>query len=166
MVMKRSCQLVSQPYFFLHSGFIKYNLMRTMQQQEEWLRQQDGAPVRCKVVPQFVNAFSWFVSPISLGFMEAISILTMVYKPTYNWWGHHLVDGFWKRESPSRNGWFNFSWPYGKPHVVLHLPGDFRGRSSSESFLWLEIRARIFTSPVAFFGGMIVLFCICLVRSW
>jgi hypothetical protein len=23
---------------FLHSGFIKYNLMRTMQQQEEWLR--------------------------------------------------------------------------------------------------------------------------------
>ena len=66
MVMKRSCQLVSQPYFFLHSGFIKYNLMRTMQQQEEWLWQQDGvgfgeamagdgAPVRCKVVPQFVS---------------------------------------------------------------------------------------------------------------
>ena len=35
-----------------------------------------------KVVPQFVNAFSWFISPISLGFIEVISILTMVYKPT------------------------------------------------------------------------------------
>ena len=42
-----------------------------------------GAPVQNRV--QLVN-----ITPSSLWFMVDISILTRVYKPTYNW-GHHIV---------------------------------------------------------------------------
>jgi len=45
---------------------------------------QGGAPVRNRV--QLVN-----ITPISLWFMVDISILTIVYKPTYYWGGHDLV---------------------------------------------------------------------------
>ena len=38
-----------------------------------------------EVVPQWAKSLSWLITPITMVYGRYIDILTMVYKPTYNW---------------------------------------------------------------------------------
>ena len=42
------------------------------------------------VVPQWAKSLSWLITPITMVYGRYIDILTMVYKPTYNWGGTTL----------------------------------------------------------------------------